>query len=373
MIPVSERFLAAILQGHEPAVSVTINGEEIPLRDGSVTLDGEGTTRASISLTLAVGDFDLPDWVPDRPEDILAPYGNGDIVASRGIRYPDGTPDMVPLGKFRIDETTASESESGEVTVTVTGYDFSSYLIDAVFEDERTFAGGEDAAELIRTLIDDSGFQDRVTYRDDFFDVPVELPQLYYGMGEDRWDFCQGLAEAVNGGLLYFDRDAVLVLDRRSPGLAPVYTITEGSNLISLEKRWPRENACNRVVVLGENDGADPVIGERVDDEPGSPTNYTERGATFGRVTFTYSSEYITDSDQADAVAARILSQRVGSVQQIELEALVNPALDPGDVVRVVRERLGVEELHTIDSLTIPLTTESGTMSISTREMRVFG
>jgi hypothetical protein len=362
MIDVSDAFLEAVSTSHKPVVSVTLDGEEVEIREGQVTLDATSATRASFSATLAIGDEDLPDWVPDKPADRLAPYGNT-LAVSRGIELPDGTPEMVPLGIFRIDETSVDD-QGGDVTIGVTGLDCSQYLIDAVFERNGTVARGSHPAEEIQRLIDKA--LDGVVYAYDFFDRTADLPLLSFEAGGDRWDFCQGLAESI-GCLLYFDGEGVLTLQQQ-PQKEAVYTITEGENLLSIGKRWGVADAVNRVVVTGENDTDTPWYGERQDDVPGSPTNYLE--SNFGRYTFNYSSNYVTSDDNAEQVAQNILTQKLGTGQQIDFTSLVNPALEPLDVIEVVRERIGVSELHILDSLTIPLT-PGETMSCTTRVAQV--
>lgn len=362
MRPVSDDFLAAIATSHTPAFSVTVEGVDLPVESGSVTLDRTAATRASLSLDLAPDDLDL--WVPDSPADLLAPYGN-EITVARGVDYGNGARELIDLGVFRVDETTVSD-DGGSLNLTVSGLDRSAAIIDAVFESGGIVAKGADAAETIQSLIWGSGAD--VTYSANFLDIDVALPLLSYEAGDDRWDFCRGLAEAIGGSILYFDGAGILTLKRFAERGTPDYTVTEGLNLISASKQWGREDACNRVVVTGETSGEAPVIGVATDDVAGSPTNYYS--SDFGRVTFGYSSEYVTGADQAKDVAEAILAERLGTGQQISFDSLVAPHLEPGDTIEVVRERIGVSELHVIDSLTIPLTPAEA-MSCTTRVTRV--
>lgn len=365
MIYVSDAFNEAVGGSHKPVVSVTLDGQEVEIREGQVTLDATSATRASLSATLAIGDDALADWVPDNPTDRLAPYGNT-LEVRRGVEFPDGTTEMVPLGVFRIDETTVDDSGE-DVTIQVSGLDFSQYLIDAVFEANGQVPQGDDAAETIQRLVDDALVG--VTYADDFFDQAVSLPLLNYEAGGDRWDFCQGLAEAIGGYSLYFDGEGVLTLRPQPQAAEADYVVTEGEggNLLSISKRWTVDGAVNRVVVTGENDTDTPWYGETKDEDEGSPTNYY---GPFGKFTFTYSSNYIISDDNAQQVAENILALKLGTGQQISFASLVNPALEPLDVVEVVRERVGVSELHVLDSLTIPLAPGEA-MSCTTRVARV--
>lgn len=362
MQTVSDRFAEATAASATISTTVLLDGDELPIGDGSVNLDGTSTTRGSVSLSLAPDAADLADLVPVDYDSALAPVGP-ELQVLRGFTFPDETTETVPLGVFRVDETTTTDD--GSLGITVTGLDRSAILIEAVFEDAGQIASGTNCGTAIQALV--SAAYPDVTY--DFDSTSVTLPALAYQAGDDRWDFCQGIAEAA-GCSLYFDARGYLVL-RYKPILdVPDLTIAEGTGgtLLGASKRWGRENACNRVVVTGENSGNTPVVGIALDDNPASPTYYY---GDFGKVTFSYSSEYVTSTAQANQVAENILAQKLGTGQQISFDAMVNPALEPLDVVLLQRERLGVNEMHILDSLQIPL--GLGSMSGVTRVTRVTG
>ncbi len=403
-------FTGDLAESHRLATVVSVNGVEIPIIDGSVTLDANSAIRGSVSLTVAPDDLTLELLVPDVPDSLLAPYGN-EILVSRGIRrlgpgsfgggllpsedlYPStdlyprdsgewtfGFPTedaLVQLGIFRIDET--SVEDHGDLGITVTGYDRSALIIDAVFEDAGQSPAGEYGVDLILGLIRDGYAGETPAYPDVVLadssrwtttSVTTTMPALAWEAGDDRWDFCQGVAEACNRRL-YFDGQGHLVLEPRTFSRDPVLTVSEGEGGIMLgaSKRWGRENACNRVVVTGESSGETPVRGVRQDDDPLSPTHY---GGPFGKVTFSWSSEFVKTQTQAEDVAQNILDERLGTGQEIGFEALVHPGLEPYDTVLVNRERMKINrELHVIDSLQIPLAFEGG-MSATTRLLQVSG
>ena len=368
MQAVSDRFLEEVRGSHTPAYSVTIDGAELPVKDGSVTLNAQGATRASLSLTLAVAEWELEDYVPDDLGDLLAPAG-GEIIVKRGIEYADGTTELVPLGVFRIDETDGDDS-GDDLPLQISALDRSARIIEAVFEKAGYTAAGETVEDEIERVVSE-GFPS-CTFN--LLETGVTLPLITYEAGDDRWDYCQALAEAA-GCILYFDAEGTLVLRNLTQTNTAALDIVEGEDgtLLGIGKRISRENACNRVVVRGETSTEDPVIGEKVDDDPTSPTYYYGDTEGFGKVTFEWSSSYIIDADQANDVAQNILNQRLGLGQEIRFESIVNPALEPYDTVKVTRERLKVvEELHIIDSIQIPLTSSSPAMSCTTRLARVF-
>ncbi len=96
-----------------------------------------------------------------------------------------------------------------------------------------------------------------------------------------------------------------------------------------------------------------------------SPTYYD---GPFGRVPEFFHSEFITSDAQAADVAAARLARQLGTTQSISFGSIVNPRLEPSQVVRVSRLRAGIDqEDHVIETLTIPLGAEQE-MTGQTRE-----
>jgi len=106
------------------------------------------------------------------------------------------------------------------------------------------------------------------------------------------------------------------------------------------------------------------------DMNPNSPTRW---GGPFGKVPRYYSSPFVSTVAQATTVATTILSTALGLNYVINLRSVPNPALEPLDVIRVkyptgtTDER---NELHIIDTLTIPLTYDDP-LEIKTRRQDV--
>lgn len=366
MRPRSDSFDAALASSHTVYTEAALLGADgsvtsLPVGPGSsVDLDGDAATRASLRLSIPV-DNDTT-LIPDSGTDPLAPYGS-EIQIFRGVEMGDGTIEQISLGIFRIDEVSVHDSGS-DLTLDVTGYDRSSIILDAVFEAPGSVAAGSNPLTAAADLLA-AAYPDVAT---DFVSTTVTVPLTTYETGDDRWDFVKGLCEAA-GCIVYFDGDGICVAKPYPEATVEQFTVAEGAGgvLVSADKSWGREDACNRVTVSGENSSDDPVWGEAIDDDVTSPTYYY---GSFGKVTYDWSSPWVIADEQAATVAANILAMRRGTGQQISFEAIVNPALEPFDVIRVKRERLGVDELHIIQTLSIPLDYE-GTMSGTTRVARV--
>ena len=354
MRPVTDRFKAAIYESHEVAVDaylITPSGyAEIDVIDGTVTLDGTADSRGSCDLVLP------HDLAPSTTSDALTPYGN-EILLSRGIRYPDGTSELVRLGFYRIEDVTDTGAE-----VRVTGLDRSANVIQALFETTVNVSSlyGSNIVDAIRAIITEGYPQAQFRFGTSPYTVPADRSAIE---GNSRWEACQALAEAV-GCVLYFDADGYALL-RPAPVITSAYstTITTGQALMDASREFSRSDAKNRWIVTGETSAGEPLRGEATDDNPFSPTRY---GGPFGKAPDFYSNEYINqDDDQAAHIAATRKALLSGISQTIPVESLVNPAIEPYDVVRIVREEAGIDQNVILDAVTIPLGSE-GTMSVTT-------
>lgn len=332
--------------------------------EGSVTLDAGAATRGRCDVTIV--DDGTIDLVPDSASDPFAPYGN-EIRLERGLRYPDGDEEYISLGIFRIDESVASDSGDG-VQVRVSGLDRSARIIDARFEEAYTIPAGTSYTAAILSLL-------QAAYPGAYYDFAsssLTTPSLFGETGGDRWALAQSMATSM-GMELYFAGDGACVLRPIPSAVAgqPVAELVDGDGgiLVSADNRWTRQGAYNRVIATGENtgEGVAPVRGVATDDNPLSPTYYY---GPFGRVPAFYVSEFLTTNAQAADAAAGELARQLGTSRQISFGSVVNPALEPSDVISVRRSSLDIDEEHVIDTLTIPLGADAA-MSGTTRAVQV--
>jgi hypothetical protein len=368
MRSVSARFLGAVARSHHLATLVEVLADGAVVAEinevigGTVTLDGKAATRGRLDLTIA--DDGTLGLVPDSPEALLAPYGN-ELRVSRGIEFADQT-ERVCLGIYRIED--AEINDTGEsLEIRIAGLDRSARVIDARFEEPYQVAAGTNFATAILTTIQ----QAWPDVPNDFSATALTTPLLFVEEAEDRWAFCQGMATAI-GMDLYFDGNGTLVLRPAPSGAAAVCDLIEGENgvLVRAARRWTRQGTFNRVIAAGENTGGALPAPRAVatDEEPSSPTYYF---GPFGRVPRFYNSPFITTSTQAADAAAAILAKELGTTQQVSFGAVVNPALEPFDVVCIKRERAGIgKKDYIIDAISHPLGVE-GAMEGSTRAVQV--
>lgn len=340
---------------------------ELPILDGSVTLDITTPTLASMDLTIA----DDGTLVPTSPSDLLAPYGR-EVIIKRGVTHSNGAKELYSLGIFRIED--CDVSDDGGLSLQISGRDRSARLIDATLEDPWSLPTGV----LVGTAIIDllrAGWAGMPYNAADFDAITTTLPALIASEGDDRWDLARGMAEAATRRL-YFDETGTLRALPVTTDLTPSMTIAEGKEgaLVQVQRQWNRDDVFNRVIVTGEAlENSTTARGVWSDEDRGSPTYYDgvsdATGVAFGKVPRAWQSDWVTTDDQAQRVARMILALEGGTTQSLSFDALVDPRLRPDDVVLVVRERLGINETHVIDQLTIPLT--GARMTAQTRIRRV--
>lgn len=366
------RFTEALTRGYKLCLVIQVldgaTGDVLAeldtVENGSVTLDSSAAIRGRCELSII--DDGLRDLIPFTPQDMLAPYGN-EIRLGRGIRYPDGTAEAISLGVFRLRNVNPDDTGSS-TTIHITGLDRWSRITDARFEETWVIPAGTNVVEAIRLTV-------QATYPDcplDLGTTNFTTPQRIGERGGDRGVFIQELATSI-GSELYFDGTGTLV--RRPIALATDnnrWTVSEGEGgaLLRVGRPWDVERIYNKVITSGEpQDGSPPVCASAEDNNPFSPTFY---GGKFGQRPRFYVSQLITAQEQAALTSAGILAKSLGSSQQVTFDQMVDPTMEPGKVVRIMRERLGLDEKHVLDTLTIPLAA-SESMPGRTRVTEVVG
>ena len=356
MYPVSDRFLARLAESHRVATRVQLlltDGRVLDLEHtgGSVTVDRAQAIRRTCSVTVAD-----PSLIPRTPRDQLATYG-ARLLVSRGVDYGDGSSELVPLGVFRLD-TVDGDVNDGPVTLQGKG-------LEVVVQDDKltspykatgTVVGA--ATALIQRSIPAADVISSIT------DTPIG--SRTFDVEADPWAGVQEIAAAA-GAEVYADANGSFIISTL-PDLTtatPVWAVeaTEGGVYISGRRAMSSDAVCNGVLARGENttDNAPPVSYLAVDNDPSSPTYW---GGPFGRRPLFYSSSTLTTVNACAAAANLKLAAARAPNSTGDFSSLPNPALEPGDVIRVTHPD-GTRELHQVASFSVPLD-EGGDFPIST-------
>lgn len=362
MYAVTPRFLQTLTTSH----SITVRADvmyagallrpDIPIADGSVTIDRGSKIRRSLSLT--VSD---PKFLPWKSLDALAVYGQS-IVVHRGIRYANGAEETVPLGTFRIDEP------QGDVhlgPVTLTGKSSECYIIDDKFIAPRTTKGYANCVDAMSALIRET-LPDAVIVNATSDGRNPAVAVTTWDANSDRWDAVQQIALSMQAEIFVDALDRFVITDVPEVLSSKiVWSIDEGEGgtLMSASRQMSRTAVYNAVVASGENTASNsaPVSATAYDNDPASPTRW---GGPFGRVPKFISSSLWTTTGACYAAANYALFDAIAPNISTSLNSVPNPALEGGDCLRV--SYAGRKELFILQSATIPLTAE-GSFSIGLR------
>ncbi|MFF3998512.1 DUF5047 domain-containing protein [Streptomyces cyaneofuscatus] len=350
MYPVSDRFLSRLAENHDPVTQVVLFATDgttttIEHTGGSVSVDRGQAIRRTCTVTSA--DVSL---IPLTPVDQLATYG-ARLRIARGVTYGDGSQETVPLGVFRLDEVDGDPSDG---PVTLTGKSLECIVSDDKFRTPYQATGTVVGAitALITRSIPDADIISQIV------DAPIG-PRAW-DIDGDPWEACRDVA-ATAGAEVYVNADGVFIIAVFPSLLSvdPVWAVEagEGGVYISATRSMTSANVFNGVIARGEDAGAAtaPVQALVVDDDPGSPTYWD---GPFGHRPTTYSSSTLTTVDACTGAARlKLLSAKAANTGG-DLSAMPNPALEPGDVIRVVHPS-GLKELHQVASFTVPLDTGS--------------
>ncbi|MFH9798111.1 DUF5047 domain-containing protein [Streptomyces virginiae] len=349
MHAVSARFLQAIAESHDVATEVILIrtdgvAETLDITGGSVSVDRNRAVRRTCSVTVAD-----PALIPRTAADRVSIYG-ARLRISRGVQYSDGSQEMVPLGTFRIDEV-SGDVDDGPVTITGNG-------LEAIVADDRfstPYRATGTAVSAITALIQRSIPTASVVVGSL---VDAAIGARTWDVGADPWAAVQELASVI-GAEVYADGNESFILAELPDVLTtpPVWTVSaaEGGTYVQASRGMSSAEVFNGVLGRGENSeaGVAPFQVLVVDSDPGSPTYWD--GPYGHRLDPTpVTSPAILTSLQATLAATLRLRQAQAANASADLTTLPNPALEAGDVLRVIYED-GTAELHQVAAFPVPL------------------
>lgn len=331
MLPVTDRFLAALRQTHQVSVAAAVYAPSdlataipVAVLGGQLTIDRDARIRRHATLDIA---FTLEDTATRTLVREL-PFG-GYCTIERGIRYADGTIERVQLGRLRVDSIVWHELQ-GEASLTLNDRM-------AQIQDEALTApyapSGMHPTDAIVDLVDQV-FGDAIAYHvltDPSSEPTLGIASVYL---DDRAGAITDLASSINA-IVVFDNLGDLVVRPTASSSPPAWTIDAGEHgsMIGADETLDRSSVRNGVVVRGQADPDQPAFYSLATyDDPAAPTRW---GGPFGKVALISDSTTVTTQDQADSTAASLLNLRLGLQRTISLTALPNPALEPDDVIQL--------------------------------------
>ena len=369
MYGVSTSFLAALQSSNMRSVVkvTTSTGIDLSVVDGSVSMDSTRDIGRTCSLEIAPSDTMSADDIYE-----LVRQPGLEITVWRGLAYDvldtstgqtSTTTELVPLGVFSTDN--AEQSKSKKATVKWDGSDRGKKIARNRFVDPYQITSGTTLAAAGTALL-----QSRLSsVAFDFSNVTETIGAnivFEAGPNSDPWKAARNLF-ADYGYDLRFDglgtARAVAIPDPATQSTVFDFGAGETSLVLDGTAKASLEGVYNGVIATGEGTSVTtPVRAVVWDTDPTSPTYYL---SGFGQVPYFFSSPLLTTSDAALKAATTILARVKGRFQKLSWPAIVNPALEPLDVVTVTY--WGTTTKCVVDSLTVPLSPNAA-MSANARE-----
>jgi len=366
----TDRLLAEIRRSHEVYSYIDVFSPNqqtvrLPATGGEVTCDRTATTRRACKATCVDPSGLL---VPSTTDSLLTPYGTI-LRPYRGVRYADGTIEVLPLGVFRLANSSVNDSTGGSPDISLEAYDLSRTVSRDKFISPYVIPVGTNLITAIQDIL-------ARTFPDLNYDAigttrVTTAPKLY-DVGNDPWGAATDLATSL-GCDLYFDVEGWVVI---APPVdidalpTPDFTYIEGDGctMLNLRRTFTDEPGFNGVVITGESPGDElPAVRAVAWDE--EPTSATYHLGPYGEVPTFITDQTIKIQDDAQATADQLLRNLLGFSQGLSISGIVNPSYEAGHVVQVERERSRVSGLYAVDSFNVPLKA-ADTQSLTLRAKR---
>jgi hypothetical protein len=368
----TDKFLKTIRYSYTSVSRVVVKGPNqepavLEAISGDVSVDRTASIRRSCTITCVDSEGTL---TPRGPESLLTPFGT-ELRPYRGVVYDDDTEELQPLGVFRLAKADVSD-KVGSTEIKLEAYDLSRTVKRDRFTSPYVIASTTNVIQAIKDILART-FPD-LEYDAVSTSLTTTAPKVY-DVGDDPWDAATELATSL-GCELYFDvlGRVVIAPPTDVDALpAPVFDYIEGPTctMTDLSLAYSDEPGFNGVIVIGESLGDEqaPVRGEAWDDEP---TSATYRYGPYGEVPYIHTDQVIKTAADAQAAATQMLKGLLGFSSSLSIQAMVNPALEAGDVVEVRRERSHVDDVFIVDAFNIPMS-KDGTQTLQLRQRRSSG
>lgn len=355
------------------------------LTAGSVNIDATAAVRSTLSgVTLAPFPVDpLGEPIPQVPTDLLFPDGN-EIVVYKGCQYSDGTQEVVPLGRFLMEDVEIYDdgSGSGGIYVTLNGSDRSQTISRAKFTQPYTTDGISTLDIQIQAMISSqvAGLTFNFTTGGGPFPTPAPVS---FNADSDPWASALQIA-ADSGYEMFFDELGVCVMQPpRNPlygSIAAVYAPGPSNIVTTIDRSENNQGVPNLVIVTSQGSNVPtPLRSVWWDDNPNSPTFYNllappllagapipAPAGLYPTTTASNTGSTATTQTANDQAAQALFLGTAGAFETITFKIRDNPAHEVGDVVSILDSSIGpTANSYLIDSMVIQCT--------STPEMELKG
>lgn len=326
--------------------------------DGSVDVDIARGTRRTMNLSLMNPEAEFTpksDWGGFF-------YVNRMVRLWRGILL-NGEEELVPIGTFMID-TADVVAERNMSLVVLTGSDLFKMVNKAKFGTPKKWAAGTPIQTVIKEMAQIAGVTRFVI--DPLSERTTQRKEIQAAINFERGSIIgdELLSFATAWGLeVFFDQLGRFVSQEIRPIRSPVwdYRPGEDTSLLTAKASYKDELLYNHVIVTGTADEENPVYASAQDNDPSSPT-YVGK---IGKRTYMYESKFIATVAQAQDTANKLLAQNTKVTEDIELQAICNPAFEGNDVIGVFEPTFTkLNNRLRLQSFTVPLSSSRQTIRL---------
>jgi hypothetical protein len=361
MRPASPEFLASLRYSHVIASSVGLlfpgdpTPVDVPVEAGSVTIDRTAQNRRAGTVTIP--------WSLNAGEDLGVDLRTltlgGYAQLRRGLRYADGSTELILLGTLRVESVTwgtLEASASLELADRMAQVRDEPFTVPYAAKGKRPHQAAIDIVTAV--------FGSSITYSAPYQPTDTIGDVIYTG---DRGEALSELEQSYSAET-YFDAAGNFVFDQRPGDSEPiVWTVdaAEAGVMVDARENLDRTGIYNGVLVTGQPEAdLPPVTALATYYDAASPIRW---GGPFGKVVLLAESTSVTTQVQAAQTAQSLLRLRLKQTRSLDLTAAPNPALEAGDTITVVFAD-GRSETHLIDAVTINLGSDA--QQITTRTMQ---
>lgn len=352
---VSARWLAAIPVPHTVTTTITmtvVGGSPTTLAFSSGTVTTDRTQRIRRAANLAVrGGSALFDQLTNP---------GTKIAVDHGLVYGGTDIETIPMIRG---ELSSASLGLGDGLIQIGVADYWQGLAAADYLTPYSPSPSAKRVDVITAAVND--IYPGITVRNSASDTGTIATNQTW---TSRADMISSLAN--DGGMdVYFAPDGALVL-RNNPTINdPISWLIKtgtGGTLKNLTRSRPLDKTYNAVILTpataDSSQGWDQVTA--IISDTNNPRHPSKLGRT---VPYRYAAPSILTAAAAQIVAGQILDKLQGSTEMLSLGAVSNPALEAGDIVRVLTPIDGGNTIvsHFLDSAQTDLV--SGAMSCGTR------
>jgi hypothetical protein len=298
---------------------------EIPVVNGEVAVD----LNAAVAMTFTGEVLGTELLTPFR--DWIAPV----ITIERPST--DGTGNVLEVQQLGLYQVQPAEKRftAASSRFAIDGRDPTWLLASDVIARPYNIAAGVNYSVAIRQVIESAGIS-----RHAIQTTAATLPRKRsWKPGTTKLQIANDLARS-NGFLSLFADRTGRIRSRRFQRLgttaaARTISTANGDVIRELTLTPDQERLTNHVVVVGNNPDGDPVIAERLNDDPSSPTSTVSLGSPDDPVVITKYVEdsNIDDQDAADQLADRLMDEGTSAFVRMEVVTFAIANWTPNDII----------------------------------------